>query len=91
MMMRVLVVLLILGRLSVRAEEPELVEEVARLEVLDYARSPMDNRVLTLGEYAALQADLQQPNPARPNGKLQGLITLLRLRKLLKTVIPLIP
>ncbi|WP_218082422.1 hypothetical protein [Anthocerotibacter panamensis] len=69
----------------------ETVEEVARLETFDYARSPLDNRRLTLGEYARLQGELQAPPPPKLSAKLKELILLLRIRKLIKSLVPFAP
>ncbi len=75
----------------VRAETMALPEEVARLEELTYARSPLNNQRLTLGEYAQLQEQLQTPTNEEVSPALKQLITLLRLRKLLKTLVPFAP
>jgi len=63
-------------------------EEVARLEKFDYARSPVDNQRLNLGEYAQLETSLQAPEPALPSDKLKLLVILLRIRKLIKSLVP---
>jgi len=78
-----------LGPLSAQPLEP--VEEVARLEQIDHVRSPVDNQLLTPGEYEALKVELTKPSRAKVNTKLQELILILKLRKVLKTFIPFVP
>jgi hypothetical protein len=66
-------------------------EEILRTEIILNARSPIDGKYLTASEYAQLQADLQESAFApqlQPN--LQHLIFLLQIRKLFKTLIPLL-
>ncbi len=83
---------LVLGSLTVAVRaDPEVTEEVARLERFSYARSPVDNRVLTPGELVLEREYLQTAPPSEPSPQLKELITLLRLRKLLKSVIPIVP
>ncbi len=65
-------------------------EEVLRTEIITEARSPIDGKPLTAAEYAQLQAELEgRLAPAEVTPKIQGLIFLLRLRQLLRTVTPL--
>jgi hypothetical protein len=70
-------------------------EEVLRTEIITEARSPIDGKPITAAEYAKLQAELQQAPPARPetlvSRETRQLISLLRLRKFIKTVFPFIP
>jgi len=73
------------------AQSVEMVEEVARLEIVGHVRSPVDNRLLTPGEYEALKVELTKPSPARVSTKLQELILVLKLRKVLKTFVPFVP
>jgi hypothetical protein len=69
--------------------QPEVPEEVARLQPIEHARSPEDNRLLKPAEYALLQEELQKAQETRAvSPKLKQLILLLRVRKALKTVIP---
>ncbi len=64
-------------------------EEVARLQPIEHARSPEDNRLLTPAEYALLQEELQKAQETRAvSPRLRQLILLLRVRKVLKTIIP---
>ncbi len=70
--------------------QPEdIPEEVARLQPIEHARSPEDNRLLTPAEYALLQEELQKVQETRAvSPKLRQLILLLRIRKVLKTIVP---
>ena len=64
-------------------------EEVLRTEIITEARSPIDGKPLTAAEYAQLRAQIaQSPFPPTVNPKFGELIFLLRLRQLLRTVIP---
>jgi hypothetical protein len=64
-------------------------EEVARLQPIEHARSPEDNRLLTPAEYALLQEELQKAQETRAvSPRLRQLILLLRVRKVLKTIVP---
>ena len=65
-------------------------EEVLRTEIITLARSPIDGKLLTAAEYAQLKAQVAEGifSP-EVNPKLQQLILLLRLRRLLRTIIPL--
>jgi len=67
-------------------------EEVLRTEVITEARSPVDGKLLTASEYAELQSELQA-RPVKPplNRKLRQNISLLRLRRLIRTVLPFLP
>jgi hypothetical protein len=72
----------------------DLPEEVLRTEIITGARSPLDGKPLTAAEYAELQRQLQTlPPEALPPvpDRYRNLITLLRLRKFIKTVFPFIP
>lgn len=67
-------------------------EEVLRTEIITEARSPIDGKPLTAGEYAQLQAQLQARSVTPPlNPKLKRNIFLLRLRRLIRTVAPFLP
>ncbi len=64
-------------------------EEVLRTEIFTEARSPIDGKPITAAEYLEVQAQLQKaPGPAKVSSDLQQLIFLLRVRKLIRTVIP---
>jgi hypothetical protein len=77
--------------LPILAQEVDIPEDVARLETIDHARSPLDNTRLTLGEYAKVQEDIQKPLPTEASIQLKQLILLLRVRKLIKSVVPFAP
>ncbi len=67
----------------------EVPEEVARLQPIEHARSPEDNRLLTPAEYALLQEELQKAQETQAvSPKLRQLILQLRVRKVIKTIIP---
>ncbi|NEP59592.1 MAG: hypothetical protein F6K31_21705 [Symploca sp. SIO2G7] len=81
---------LLMAKPAVGLPPPEDVpEEILRTEIITEARSPIDGKPLTAAEYAQLQAELAQ-NPISPDvsPKLKRLIFLLRLRQLLRTIIP---
>lgn len=70
-------------------------EEVLRTEIITEARSPIDGKPLTAAEYAKLQTELQQVPPAKPetlvSPQARQVISLLKLRKFVKTFFPFIP
>ncbi len=67
----------------------DIPEEILRTEIITEGRSPIDNKPLTAAEYAELEAELAQrefsPEIAP---KLQELIFLLRIRKLVNDINP---
>ncbi len=64
-------------------------EEVLRTEIVTAARSPVDGKPLTASEYAELQAQLETAAFATQiDPKIRHLILLLRVRKLLRPIIP---
>lgn len=67
-------------------------EEILRTEVITEARSPIDGRPLTAAEYAELQAQLAEHQPTRPqvSAKVRELIFLLRVRRVIRRIIPFI-
>lgn len=69
-------------------EEPP--EEILRTEVITAARSPVDGQRLTAAEYAELQAQLRSTDAVKPkvSPKIQRLILLLRVRKVIKSIAP---
>jgi hypothetical protein len=70
-------------------QSEDIPEEVARLQPIEHARSPEDNRLLTPAEYALLQEELQKAQETRAvSPRLRQLILLLRIRKVLKTIVP---
>jgi hypothetical protein len=68
-------------------------EEVLRTEIILEARSPQDGRPITAAEYARLQAELEAQN--QPTGtvapEIRRVIFLLRVRKVLRTILPFLP
>ncbi|MGQ9865014.1 MAG: glutathione S-transferase [Pseudanabaenaceae cyanobacterium] len=69
-------------------------EEVLRTEIHVDGRSPVDGRLLTAGEYAALQeflADDSRLGEWVVNPELRHLVELLRLRHTLRPVLPFLP
>lgn len=64
-------------------------EEILRAEIILEARSPIDGKPLTAAEYAELQAALADPaHPPSLDSELQHLIFLLRVRRMLRTLVP---
>jgi hypothetical protein len=78
------------GSIQVPTEIPE---EVLRQEIILEGRSPLDGKPLTATEYVELQAELEHLNQVTPtvSPKLQQLVMLVKLRKFLKTVLPILP
>ncbi len=67
----------------------DMPEEVLRTEIITEARSPIDGKPLTAAEYAQLKAELEgRSAPPQVSAKIERLIFLLRLRRLIRTVIP---
>ncbi len=68
-------------------------EEVLRTEIILDARSPVDGKPMSPAEYAALQATQQASyHPAAPlTPKVRSMLTLLKVRKFIKTYLPFIP
>lgn len=70
----------------------ETPEEVLRTEIITEARSPVDGKPLTAAEYAQLQAELQARPIASPlSPKVKETIFLLRLRQVIRTILPFLP
>lgn len=64
-------------------------EEVLRTEIITVARSPIDGKLLTAAEYAQLRSQLAEGTFAPEiDPKFQQLIFLLRLRRLIRTIVP---
>ncbi len=80
----------VLGDCALALPPPEEIpEEILRTEVITEARSPLDGEPLSAADYAALQEHLRDPNTepvVRPD--IAELIQLLRLRRLLRPVLP---
>lgn len=65
-------------------------EEVLRHEILLEARSPLTGEPLTPAEYAALQAELQEPtHPPQLSSDIRHNIFLLQLLRMFRTLTPL--
>ena len=80
---------------SIALPPPEdIPEEVLRTEIIIEGRSPEDGELLTAEEYAeeqaATAATLDQPGEI-VSPEIQQLILLLRIRKLVRPILPIIP
>lgn len=71
----------------------DIPEEILRTEVITTARSPVDGQPLSPGEYAALMEALQDPNRVELTlpASVRELIFLLRIRRVVKPILPIIP
>ncbi len=80
--------------LAVALPPPEdIPEEVLRTQIILDARSPIDGKPMTPTEYAewqAMQRDLNELPPTVSPG-VKNLVRLLRLRRFIKRVVPIIP
>ena len=78
---------------TVKLDPEDIPEEILRQEIILDARSPFDGSPLTATEYAELQVEIERLNEVPPtvSPKLQKLVGLLKLRKFIKTFIPIIP
>ncbi|MBE9062591.1 hypothetical protein [cf. Phormidesmis sp. LEGE 11477] len=66
-------------------------EEILRTEIIVEARSPLTGELLTAAEYAQLQASLEREGRSpQLRSDIRQLVYLLRLRRILKPVIPFI-
>lgn len=63
-------------------------EEILRTEIIIEARSPVDGKPLTAGEYAELLTQLQTGTPPKLTPKIREQVFLLRIRKALLQVFP---
>lgn len=79
-------------QIGVTLPPPEdIPEEVLRTEIITEGRSVIDGEPLTAAEYAQIQAKLaERPYPHQIDSKLRNLIFLLKIRKMLKTFVPII-
>ncbi|MGF1604252.1 MAG: hypothetical protein ACFCU8_20010 [Thermosynechococcaceae cyanobacterium] len=71
----------------------DIPEEVLLNEIITEARSPIDGSPLTAAEYAELQAQLRiaaEDVPGRVSPRIQTNISLLRVLKILKTLLPFV-
>jgi hypothetical protein len=68
-------------------------EEILRTEIILDARSPIDGKPMNPADYAAMQAERQAPYhpPAPLAPKARSTLTLLKVRKVIKTYLPFIP
>lgn len=68
-------------------------EEVLQTVIITEGRSSIDDKPLTAAEYAELQARLQSTEAVKPDiaPQIQTKITLLRFRKLIRSIIPFFP
>lgn len=67
-------------------------EEVLRTEIITVGRSPIDGQLLTAAEYAQLRSQLAEGRFApEVDPKFQQLIFLLRIRGLIRTIVPIVP
>ncbi len=73
--------------------EPDLPEEVLRSEILLDGRSPFDGKRLTATEYAELQQEIEKANVVEPQIalKIRRLVGMIKLRKFIKRVLPIVP
>ncbi len=83
---------MILVEVGVTLPPPEdIPEEVLRTEIITEGRSAVDGKPLTAAEYAQIQEKLgESPYPPQIDSKLRNLIFLLKIRKMLKTFVPII-
>ncbi|MEM8502148.1 MAG: hypothetical protein AAF716_03235 [Cyanobacteria bacterium P01_D01_bin.1] len=71
--------------------DTDIPEEILRTEIIVEARSPLTGELLTAAEYAQLQASLdREGRPPQLSSDIRQLVYLLRLRRILKPIIPFI-
>jgi hypothetical protein len=68
----------------------DIPEEILRTEIIIEARSPVDGKPLSPAQYAELQAQLEAGPPIDPklSPQVKRTITLLRLRRFIRTFFP---
>ena len=68
-------------------------EKVLSQELVLEFRSPLDGRLLTATEYADLRAEIDRLNevPPQVSYKIRRLVGLLKFRKFIKRVLPIVP
>ncbi|EDX86415.1 hypothetical protein S7335_4119 [Synechococcus sp. PCC 7335] len=77
--------------LEVPIVDIEVPEEILRTEIIVEARSPVTGELLTAAEYTQLQARLdREGRPPQLSSDIRQLVYLLRLRRLLKPIVPFI-
>ncbi len=93
----IFVTTIVLMPVSVRAAEmqtpDDVPEEVLRSEILLDGRSSFTGERLSATEYAEMQSEIEQTNAIEPQvaPKLRTLVGLVKLRKFIKTVLPIVP
>ncbi|MBL1209734.1 hypothetical protein [Geminocystis sp. GBBB08] len=88
----ILIVTMFLRNFSVLALPPEddIPEEILATEIITQARSPFDNQPLTMAEYALLKEKIaKNPFPPQLNSKLRQKIFLLKILKMIRTILPI--
>ena len=75
------------------AESEKMPEQVSAPVLVLELRSPLDGRLLTATEYADLQAEINRLNevPPQVSPKIRRLVGLLKFRKFIKRVLPIVP
>ncbi len=75
------------------AESEKMPEQVSAPVLVLELRSPLDGRLLTATEYADLQAEIDRLNEVAPqvSPKIRRLVGLLKFRKFIKRVLPIVP
>lgn len=69
----------------------DIPEEVLRMEIMTEGRSRINGEPLTAAEYAQIQEKLaERPYPPQIDSKLRHLLFLLKVRKMLKTFVPVL-
>ena len=81
-----------IDQLGVTLPPPDdIPEEVLRTEIITEGRSEVNGEPLSAAEYAQLKEKLgERPYPPEIDSKLRNVIFLLRIRKMLKTFVPII-
>ncbi|ARV59827.1 glutathione S-transferase [Nostocales cyanobacterium HT-58-2] len=68
--------------------QEDIPEEILRTQIVTTARSPVDGKPISAGEYAQLQAQLQKSPPPKLDQRIREQVFLLRLRKTLLRLFP---
>ena len=80
---------LLLSEPTLALPPPEdIPEERLRTQIIVEARSPIDGKPLTAAEYVQLQNELAVSAPPQVSDEVRRLLFLLRLRRLIRTIIP---
>jgi hypothetical protein len=71
----------------------EIPEEVLRSEILLDGRSSFTGELLSATEYVEMESEIEKMNALEPQvaPKLRTLVGLVKLRKFIKTVLPIVP